>query len=401
MTKLHFRRNFSSYTAIVTLIGAGLTSLVSIAAIWKFLPPFLWNLTQESTYEAMHSMEANIGGYLRVGDWDGAAQVLDIQNTAGRERVQFVLYRGDTKTFIGTPKLSDATLTKVATYVASCHQDFCAPYQISETDSTRAWRILVSQELQGYAAQQLRTLAIVSSKSIDNTSNHFLLLVAAMVLASTILSVFVSAFLLGKKLGRPLSALANSLRNPEISRKDLESILSQGVYEEVRITGEAIQQLWLRIELAEQAKVEQQKSAAIAQMTQMLAHDVRKPFSSILIALGALAKVKTPADVKKITELAVPEIRRSLESVNGLIQDVIEIDSKAQIAPERVNTTDFIEKALMEVFRVYSKANTEILYSLKHTRELNIEQAKVLRVFSNIIGNSVSDQYASRDLNLI
>ena len=68
-------------------------------------------------------------------------------------------------------------------------------------------------------------------------------------------------------------------------------------------------------------------SEAVARMTQMLAHDVRKPFSILKIGFGMLSRAHDPAGVKKALERLIPEVDRAVNSVDGLIADVMEIGS--------------------------------------------------------------------------
>jgi signal transduction histidine kinase len=140
-----------------------------------------------------------------------------------------------------------------------------------------------------------------------------------------------------------------------------------------------------RVAMSKQAE----RSMAIAQMVQMLAHDVRKPFISVSAALATMEKAKTPSEVQRIVAVSLPDIQKSLATVNGLIQDVMEIDSSAVLAVERVAVTDLLLTALSDVFRFHGETNIALEYDLQHTLDLEIARGKVLRVFSNILTNGV------------
>ena len=138
------------------------------------------------------------------------------------------------------------------------------------------------------------------------------------------------------------------------------------------------------------ALAEGEKNAAVASMTGMLAHDVRKPFSILRMGLGMLGKAKDPAAVKRILAGLVPEIDKAVSSVDGLIADVMEVGSTStQLIQEPASPESLIEATLGEAFRIYSKADISISYDLRHVHMVNVHVQKVGRVFSNIVGNAV------------
>ncbi|MEI8027454.1 MAG: hybrid sensor histidine kinase/response regulator [Pseudomonadota bacterium] len=129
---------------------------------------------------------------------------------------------------------------------------------------------------------------------------------------------------------------------------------------------------------------------AVAATTQMLAHDVRKPFSILKMGLGMLGSAQDPAKVKNVLAILIPEIDRATRSVDGMIADVMEIGStSSQLIKEPVNPESLIEATLGEVFRVYPKSDVKIIYDLRHRHMVNVHMQKVGRVFSNIFGNAL------------
>ena len=137
-------------------------------------------------------------------------------------------------------------------------------------------------------------------------------------------------------------------------------------------------------------ELSERRSSAVARMTQMLAHDVRKPFSILRMGLGMLGKATDPAAVKKILSGLVPEIDKAVSSVDGLIADVMEVGSNStQLIQEPASPESLIEATLGEMFRVYPKSNISIEYDLRHTHMVNVHVQKVGRVFSNIVGNAI------------
>ena len=130
------------------------------------------------------------------------------------------------------------------------------------------------------------------------------------------------------------------------------------------------------------------KNASVAKTTQMLAHDVRKPFSMLKMSLKMIEKMDDPNEIKNLTNIILPEVNRALSSVNGLIQDVMEIGNNSQLNTECIQPQNLISLCLHEIFIIYNYADISFHYNLNHTYSVDVETRKVLRVFSNIISNA-------------
>ena len=134
---------------------------------------------------------------------------------------------------------------------------------------------------------------------------------------------------------------------------------------------------------------EAEKTAAIARTTQMLAHDVRKPFTLLRMGLGVLQTASTPEKVEVVLSRLIPEVERSISSVSGLLQDIMEMGSTGKPMTEPVSPESLLEASIAEIFRLRQGAEIQISYDFKHTHMIDVDGLKVLRVFSNIIDNAV------------
>jgi signal transduction histidine kinase/DNA-binding NarL/FixJ family response regulator len=129
--------------------------------------------------------------------------------------------------------------------------------------------------------------------------------------------------------------------------------------------------------------------SGIAQTTQMLAHDVRKPFSMLRMAMAMLGNARDPEAVKSVMQRIVPEIDKAMSSVDGMIADVMEVGSTSvKLIQEPASPESLIESTLGEVIRMYREANISFSYDLKHSHMVNVHVQKMGRVFSNIVGNA-------------
>ena len=206
----------------------------------------------------------------------------------------------------------------------------------------------------------------------------FLILALGLLFAS---SVAVSAFYIRRKIYFPLQGLNQAFLEVRAgSRLDTSKIEAWG---EIREFIQGIKSVYDKAQ-------ESEKHAAVARMTEMLAHDVRKPFSILRMGLGMLGSAKDPASVKNVLGKLVPEIDKAVSSVDGLIADVMEVGSTSnQLIQEPASPESLIEATRGETFRIYPKASISIIYDLSHTHMVNVHVQKIGRVFSNIVGNAV------------
>lgn len=131
------------------------------------------------------------------------------------------------------------------------------------------------------------------------------------------------------------------------------------------------------------------RSTVIASTTQNLAHDVRKPFTMLEMVLEVISSAEDPNESKEFARAALPEVHRAIASVEGMIQDVMQIGSHSKPNQEVATCEAVIDAAVNDLFRVFPKADVGIEFDLKHRHCLFIDTMRVGRVFSNILGNAV------------
>lgn len=133
-----------------------------------------------------------------------------------------------------------------------------------------------------------------------------------------------------------------------------------------------------------------ERNRAIAQTTQMLAHDVRKPFTLIEAVTDMVMHARTPEMAAKILKESVPDISSSLSSVNGMIQDIMEVGKTGgEHLVEPQSLVKLIDQTLFNIFRYNDKARISIETKFLHQSKIVVNELKMGRVFANIIGNAV------------
>ena len=132
-----------------------------------------------------------------------------------------------------------------------------------------------------------------------------------------------------------------------------------------------------------------ERQAAAARMTEMLAHDVRKPFAMLKIGLSLLGDAKDTESMQRIVNRLVPEMNRAIGSVDGLIADVMEVGApKSELILESLNIGSLLDASIEEVVCLYPNSAIEIRKNLHHMHCLLVNERKVVRVMANILDNA-------------
>ncbi|MGE0173111.1 MAG: ATP-binding protein [Oligoflexales bacterium] len=128
---------------------------------------------------------------------------------------------------------------------------------------------------------------------------------------------------------------------------------------------------------------------AIAQTTQMLAHDIRKPFSLLKSSVHALTQVTSFDEVVEILPPIKHGVDRALVKVEGMIQDIMELGRDTLLARESYSPKTIVSDSFEEIAQLHESASVSIEYDWQHIHCLSIEPSRVQRVFSNILNNAI------------
>jgi len=196
-----------------------------------------------------------------------------------------------------------------------------------------------------------------------------------------------------RNLVAPLSSIINDLE--EITSKNLSTMRSESKDRyslsstlEIRLLSNALDSFLKTLEDRNKITIESGRNKAVAQTVQMLAHDVRKPFSMLQGVMSVLSNVDSLDTVESLTKQALPEINRAVDSVNGMIQDVMEVGSEGNLICEAVELEPFLASIISDSFKYLKEASIRFEYDFRDRNRLNIDPLKVSRVFSNILGNA-------------
>ncbi len=134
---------------------------------------------------------------------------------------------------------------------------------------------------------------------------------------------------------------------------------------------------------------ELEKHTAVGVATAAISHDVRKPLSMCKVVLNAIQSLTEPEALRSFAKEAMPDIHRSIDQAEGLLQDVMQVGaSRVELTKEEVAPEQLVSDVLADIFRGQPHANVNISFTAKSQTALLVDVHKVKRIFSNIIVNA-------------
>lgn len=219
----------------------------------------------------------------------------------------------------------------------------------------------------------------------DSVTKFCRLILLLLIISATTALFFI--YILSNQIVAPIERLADYLHNKKDD--DFTFNLELNATLELNSLSSKIKSYLLKLHNYCKSSEEQAKLASIGKTTAMLAHDVRKPFTMLQGTLDLMAIEDEPDELKKIAREALPEVKRAISAVNGMIDDVMEVGSNAAIKAEPSSLGTLIENIIIDFFNYYNNTMVDIKYDLKHSRKLLIDRFRVARVFANIIDNAI------------
>lgn len=134
---------------------------------------------------------------------------------------------------------------------------------------------------------------------------------------------------------------------------------------------------------------EKERLQVIAETAQALAHDVRKPFSLLKMALNVLGEAKTESEMRDVRKLCEDEVHAAMQSVDSMIRDVLEFGSTANIRPEVVHLKALVDATASSVLRLNKDTMVDLQVEVCRDSYAFVDSQKLGRVLANILENAV------------
>lgn len=127
----------------------------------------------------------------------------------------------------------------------------------------------------------------------------------------------------------------------------------------------------------------QARDAAVARTTQMLAHDVRKPFSMLHTVVSQLGKGRLD---RETLNQQLDHVEEALATVDSMLQDVMLLGTQAISATRPVSVEALVKKSLA---KAGVPPSVVVACEFDGPREIDVDPAKIERVVVNIVENAV------------
>ncbi len=246
--------------------------------------------------------------------------------------------------------------------------------------SINLWKISLNQAKSTFSVE-------ISSRS-KAVWNNFSRQLAHILASALIVGIFAFIFFnyLAKKLLVPFFWLSKTL--DEVSTGKQSSIDNHRNSPIAKICVD-LNRVLARMTETQKRLIQAESLAVIARTTQMLAHDVRAPFSKLHTVIDLLERAKSPKVLDSIASTMLPDITKSLYSVELLIENILAYsDNRAHILRQE-NPEELVYAALRTLATYHSCNDVAIEVLVQHSRRFEVDKTSILRVMLNILSNAL------------
>lgn len=207
----------------------------------------------------------------------------------------------------------------------------------------------------------------------------YLIVLGLVLVAATIIGLYLMRSRIVKPIVRLTEYVATKMNTTPVDAKHHEIAILQDSFEtyvkyEEKLKSELLQQSTL---------------AAIGRTTQMLAHDMRKPYTMVRGLLELVRITRKRSDLETLLRDLVPEIESSMFSVEGLLKEIMEVSSNKPLRMEVIDLSSLINAALQEAIRIEPNCEVLLEYMFTHQHALFVDPIKASRVISNVTSNAI------------
>ncbi|MFK7826139.1 MAG: ATP-binding protein [Oligoflexales bacterium] len=138
--------------------------------------------------------------------------------------------------------------------------------------------------------------------------------------------------------------------------------------------------------LSQKAMFEKERLKGLTQATQMIAHDVLKPFTLFELYF------KLAASGSPLAPSARQEIESSKDHVKSILNEMLFIGQRKEIklSNSLVNIFELVEE-ILKVLNVHNSNRIKFVNKLTKIGAIELDEIKIKRVFSNIIDNALHE----------
>lgn|GEM_PF-7067959 len=193
-----------------------------------------------------------------------------------------------------------------------------------------------------------------------------------------------------KAVARPIQRLAEYVRSfqPEGAAACMPQD-STHEFDEIREVYGQFHDLGTKLAASERMQREQAELAAIGKTTQLIAHDVRKPFSLLKMGLSLIDHETDPVRIQKISRQVSHQVDSALQAVTSLFRDIMAVGAPARLCLQPACPAELLQTTVADSLKLKPAKHLTLEWGLEHQGMVMVDMGRVQRVLDNIFDNAL------------
>jgi signal transduction histidine kinase len=217
------------------------------------------------------------------------------------------------------------------------------------------------------------------SRNVDDLERKLFFIWAGALLAGLAVSV-----LLAHRILKPIRQLDEAATR--IAKQEYSTRVPEGSNDELGRLARTFNAMCASIQDARGELIRQERILTIGRLSSSIVHDLRNPLASIYG--GAEMMMDGNLSEAQLHRLA-GNIYRSSRVINDLLQELVDVSRGRMHAPETCRLCEVVSAAIDVDSNVAEEQGVKVWASIDPSIELQLERARMERVFLNLITNAV------------
>ena len=221
-----------------------------------------------------------------------------------------------------------------------------------------------------------------TSGSLINTLTHRLAFTVAICLVMAILLLPIARKTPKELILGPVQHLLSLIRDDSVTQTT-----TGPAFAEIKSIQDDFESLMNDRRKLESQRLETAQLRTVTQTAQMLAHDIRRPFSLLKATLDGLTQTTTPEAMHELVSETVPGVKKSLEHLNGIISELTTLGSNSETERVNISLFDAVLRGIA-IAAPNDAASSRIDRDLRSNAKIFGNQIQIERVIANLVTNA-------------
>lgn len=228
----------------------------------------------------------------------------------------------------------------------------------------------------------LKKVVIIEYDELFATSDYRKIILY--LFSALLIQVAVLSFLIKQTTIKPLKQICKQLQ--PLKQGDYNIALSSQKTDEFKFLKNNISSIILDLKNYQEDKMRHKNLIAIGKSASMIAHDIRRPFTSLVTFLDLLRHHK---DDQGFIQEGILEIKSLLNSTDTMLKELLEFAQGTEPDKKPYDLQTLITSAIVDTYRNdVDSLDIDFGYALCHAKAVYCNREKILRVFQNILENA-------------